>query len=345
MIDIIRVDHEALAQIASRFDQQSEAIELMLYAMRGTMQPLASGGWIGQGSDAFFAEMNSDILPAVQRLTDALTQAGIVTTQLSGLMQQADEEASFSFKDGGGGTSGRMTDGGSAGGSGGIGIGGSGGIGIGGSGGVGIGIGIGGSGGIGGGGDNSYTVPDDWLDGVTDSFGGGTTGNQGDYGIPRDWLDGVRDPAGGEAGAGSAGGSGSGGGSGGGSGSGGESTNEPAESAESAPTGGGSGGGSSQMDVSDPYGQGGAENGSSFRSVGAAGEATVQSGGLTYQSLAGVNSGGGGTAPAVRAVGGGAVPTAAIEQSGSAGLPFGLAAVTPFLALLGKAAKDQVDGD
>jgi len=318
MIDIIRVDHEALAQISGRFNQQSEAIELMLYAMRGTMQPLASGGWIGQGADAFFAEMNSDILPAVQRLTDALAQAGIVTMQLSDLMQQADEEASFSFKDGGGRISGRMTGGGSAGGSGGIGI------------------------GIGGGGGNSYTVPSDWLDGVTDSFGGGTTGNQGDYGIPRDWLDGVRDPAGGEAGAGSGSTGGSGSGSGGGSSSGGESASEPADSAS---TGGGSGGGSSQMDVSDPYGQSGAENGSSFRSVGATGEATVQSGGLTYQSLAGASSGGGGTAPAVRAVGGGAVPTAAIEQSGGDGLPFGLAAATPFLALLGKATKDQMDGD
>jgi len=326
MVDIIRVDHEALAQIAGRFGQQSEAAEHMLHAMRGTMEPLANGGWIGQGADAFFAEMNSDMFPAVQRLSEALAQAGFVTTQLSGLMQQADEEASFGFRDGDGDGGGRagvgIGDGGR--GDGGICIG----IGIG-IGGDSIGVGIDG----GGGADNSYTVPGDWLDGVTDSLGGGTAGNQGDYGIPRDWLDGVTDPAGGGAGAGS-----------GGSGDGAASETAASESTGGG-SGGGSAGGSSETDINDPYGQSGSENGRSFRSVGAAGGASTQAGGFQYQSLAGGSSGGG-TAPATTgSVGGGAVPTAAIEQSGNAGLPFGLAAATPFLALLGKAAKDQVSGD
>lgn len=340
MIDVIRVDHDALVQIANRFNQQSEAAASMFHAARSTMEPLASGGWIGQGSDAFFAEMNSDILPAIQRLTDALAQAGAVTTQISALMQQADEEASVGFGSSGRGAGGVSTIGGAVGG--GIGIE----IGIGGSP-IGIGIGIenligNGFGGNGGGTTtNDYMVPDDWLTGVTDSFGGNMGGDQSDYGIPRDWLDGVTGLSGAGPGAGS---------SGGGSGGGAASETAVSEPTSNGSAGGSSGNGSSEMDISDPYGKSGAANERAFRPVGAAtgGNATAgQAAGLQYQSLGGMSSGGaGGTGSAgASAIGGGAVPTASIDQGGNSALSFALASATPFLALLGKAIKGQLDDD
>ena len=70
MTDVIRVDYEALQQVADKFGYEAEAIQALLTAVRGSMNPLEGGGWIGKGSDAFFGEMNSDILPAVQRLAD-----------------------------------------------------------------------------------------------------------------------------------------------------------------------------------------------------------------------------------------------------------------------------------
>ena len=109
MADIIRVDYQELQKVADRFGQQSEAIAAMLQAVRGAMDPLEGGGWVGQGSDAFFNEMNSEILPAVQRLTDALAQAQAVSKQINDLMQQADEEASTGFKNAAGaGSGGRL---------------------------------------------------------------------------------------------------------------------------------------------------------------------------------------------------------------------------------------------
>ena len=99
MADIIRVDYEVLKQIADRFGQHSEAVAGMLAAVRGAMDPLEGGGWVGRGSDALFAEMNSDILPAVQRLIDALEQARAVSNQIQDLMQQADEDGVFGVKD------------------------------------------------------------------------------------------------------------------------------------------------------------------------------------------------------------------------------------------------------
>ncbi|MCB9420414.1 MAG: WXG100 family type VII secretion target [Ardenticatenaceae bacterium] len=194
---------------------------------------------------------------------------------------------------------------------------------------------------------NDYGIPHDWLSGVTDAFGGSGSGS--DYGIPHDWLDGVRDSFGSDSG-GSGLGAGSGGaGSGGaesGLGSGGGSAGGGAPS-----TGGGSGGGSSpQTDISDPF-RGATPR--DFRSVGAAtgsGESGASPARLSYQSLGGMFGGGGSSAPAAPAAssssGGGAAPAAApASGQGNFGVPFGIAAASPFLALLGKAIKGKMDDD
>jgi WXG100 family type VII secretion target len=404
MAEVIRVDYEVLQQIADKFGRQSEVVAAVQQAVRSAMDPLEGGGWEGRGSDAFFNEMNSDILPAVQRLNDALTQAQAVSKQIHNLMQQAEDEASASFKGESGGGSGAL--GGLGAGIGGLGsaigavlgrafsLGSAGAGGAWGSGGFnpaglsrtfdnilgGSGFGGGLSGGpLGSGfpggtgsefGGNDFGIPREWLSGVTDSLNGymgsnyndygiprdwlndvssafGGSGNGNDYGIPKDWLDGVSDSFSSDSGGGSAG-SGSGGGTDSGSGSGGGLAGGGSPSG----SGGGSGGGSGpQTDISDPF-RGGVPR--DFRSVGSAtgsGETGAGAAGrLSYQSLGGM-AGGGSSAPAAPAgpaafsSGGGAAPAAAAGNQGNMGVPFGIAAASPFLALLGKAIKSKVDDD
>jgi WXG100 family type VII secretion target len=97
MADEIKADYEQLEQVASRFSNQAQAIHEMFEKIRCSMQNLQDG-WIGRGSDAFFAEMQSEVLPATQRLKDALEEAGQVTTTIIQTVQQADEEASSPFR-------------------------------------------------------------------------------------------------------------------------------------------------------------------------------------------------------------------------------------------------------
>lgn len=394
MTDVIRIDYEALQQVAEKFAQHSEAIEMMLTAVRGAMNPLEGGGWIGKGSDAFFNEMNSDILPAVQRLAEALGEANRVSNQIVDFMQQADEEASASFRDGGaasgaGGVGTGAGAGASAGfggafGGGGTAVGGgleslinssgfgssgsgAGSTGFGGSGSLsgsffgnslpGSGFGSGmfagdpfGSGSTGFGlNSNDYGIPRDWLSGVNDSLNGYMSDNYNDYGIPRDWLSDVT--AGGSAGSdsgGVSGGSGSaaegglsGGGSGGGSGS-----SDPLSSG-----GGGSGSGSSpSSDIRDPFGRGTVPNsfGGGFGGTAVSSEAP-QAGGLRYQSLGGLGGGAGSGipagVPAASAPAGAAAASAAPTNQSGLGLSLGVAAASPFLALLGKAIRNNDDDD
>ncbi|HFQ94866.1 MAG TPA: WXG100 family type VII secretion target, partial [Anaerolineae bacterium] len=221
MAEVVRVDYEALAKIADRFGREAEAIEEMLQKVRGSMTPLQNGGWVGRGSEAFFAEMEGEILPAVRRLADALGQANTVSGQIGELMQGAEEEACSPFRAGdSGGAAAGMAAGHASGGT------------------AGTGYDAGAAGSAAGGNmyvpqdwlnnvrgfarggraANDWGIPQNWLDGVAGAMGIGGGGN---YGIPQDWLSGVTDALGGSgvsdggaATGGAAGGAGSAGGAG-----------------------------------------------------------------------------------------------------------------------------------
>ena len=99
-MDEIQADYDRLEQIANQFANQSQAIQQMLQSTKGAMDPLQGGGWIGRGSDAFFSEMQGEVLPASERLQEALDEAGRVTKQIVQIVKQAEEEASSPFRAG-----------------------------------------------------------------------------------------------------------------------------------------------------------------------------------------------------------------------------------------------------
>lgn len=239
-------------------------------------------------------------------------------------------------------------------------------------GGAGLGGELGGGGaGLGGelGGSPDFGIPQDWLSGVTDSLNGFMKGNFEDYGVPEDWLSEVEDAFGldgeesptAEAGQGSdsGGGGGSGGSeekqsSGGGSsgGGGGEEPKpeetKPEESTlreQSQPTGsGGGGGGSSPASISEPSSRGMFGQSYSGSTVSSPAETESKPGGLQYQALTGgggSDSGMSGYQVLASSSGGGGPAPAEAGGSGAFGLPIGIAAASPFLALLGKALKKK----
>src|SRR6185503_8318252 len=59
---------------------------------------LEEGDWLGTGADKFYQEMNSQVLPTVARLAQALEQASATTKQISRIMKQAEGEAASLFK-------------------------------------------------------------------------------------------------------------------------------------------------------------------------------------------------------------------------------------------------------
>ena len=98
MSNIIQADYEALAQIAAAFEQQAEQSGQLLQRLQQAVGALEGGAWIGQSAGAFYREMEEVVLPAVARLTDALTLAGETTDLIATTLRDADQEASAGFR-------------------------------------------------------------------------------------------------------------------------------------------------------------------------------------------------------------------------------------------------------
>jgi WXG100 family type VII secretion target len=96
--DVIRAQYDALARIAQQFQGQAEAVQQLKQGLQATVDPLANGGWQGQGAAAFFAEMESDLFPVVDRLQYALQTAVSTTQEVITIMQEAEEEAARPFR-------------------------------------------------------------------------------------------------------------------------------------------------------------------------------------------------------------------------------------------------------
>jgi WXG100 family type VII secretion target len=96
--DEIKADYQQLEQVASRFTSQAQTIEQMIQQVRSSMDPLENGGWLGRAAESFFNEMNGAVLPACQRLLDALHEASQVTKEISNTMSRAEDEACAPFR-------------------------------------------------------------------------------------------------------------------------------------------------------------------------------------------------------------------------------------------------------
>ena len=98
MNDRVEADYDQLDSIASQFGNNGNNLQQMLAKVKSAMDELTGGGWEGRGSDAFYQEMESEVLPASERLQQAMEEAQRVTQFISQSMKQAEEDACSPFR-------------------------------------------------------------------------------------------------------------------------------------------------------------------------------------------------------------------------------------------------------
>lgn len=97
MADEIRVDYDEMEQISNKFAKIEDLVETMLSDVRAKMEDLRADGWQGRGSDKFYEEMTGEVIPAVERLRDAMAEANSVTKQTVQVVREAEQNARSLF--------------------------------------------------------------------------------------------------------------------------------------------------------------------------------------------------------------------------------------------------------
>ncbi len=96
--EIVQAKYGELDAIAKIFGQYSEQTSDLNRQVQARMQDLQQGGWQGKGAAAFFSEMEQETLPAVQRLSHALTTAKSTVFQIKASLQEAERNAAAPFQ-------------------------------------------------------------------------------------------------------------------------------------------------------------------------------------------------------------------------------------------------------
>ena len=101
----VQANYEQLSQIATTFDENADLVNQQLRRVMQQIDQCRQGNWEGSHADAFYARMDNDVLPGVQRLFRALGEANDVTNQIIRIFEAAEEEAQACFTYGEGGQS------------------------------------------------------------------------------------------------------------------------------------------------------------------------------------------------------------------------------------------------
>jgi WXG100 family type VII secretion target len=97
MAKIRKLNYDDMNSIVGKFKTEAQEIDGLLKQTKGKVESLHNNQWVGQGSEKFFSEMESLVLPAVSRLVDALNHAADVAQKIADTIRRFDEETKSFF--------------------------------------------------------------------------------------------------------------------------------------------------------------------------------------------------------------------------------------------------------
>src|SRR3970040_211694 len=91
MIIIIRADYDQMPEISKRFEREAVNVKRSIDSLKRTIEVLKGGDWFGEGANAFYREMESEVMPAMQRLLKALEMGSGVTKAIERLLHETEQ--------------------------------------------------------------------------------------------------------------------------------------------------------------------------------------------------------------------------------------------------------------
>jgi WXG100 family type VII secretion target len=88
----IRADFESLGRVGKTFNQQAEATKKTVSKLKHHMSTLQSGDWVGKGAKQFYDDMDSGLLPGLNRLIKALESGDSAMQKVQKIMRQANDD-------------------------------------------------------------------------------------------------------------------------------------------------------------------------------------------------------------------------------------------------------------
>ena len=91
MIIIIRADYDQMPEISKRFEREAVNVKRSIDSLNRTIEVLKGGDWFGEGANAFYREMESQVMPSMQELQKTLEMGSGVMKAIERLLHEAEQ--------------------------------------------------------------------------------------------------------------------------------------------------------------------------------------------------------------------------------------------------------------
>jgi WXG100 family type VII secretion target len=91
MIIIIRADYDQMPEISKRLGREAVNVKRSIDSLNRTIELLKGGDWFGEGANAFYREMESQVMPSMQRLQTTLEMGSGAVKTIERLLHEAEE--------------------------------------------------------------------------------------------------------------------------------------------------------------------------------------------------------------------------------------------------------------
>jgi WXG100 family type VII secretion target len=97
MAQFFRLDYDMIKKIMGSFKGREAATQQSIQKLSKVIEQLRGGDWIGEGATAFFNEMDSEVMPAMKRLQNAMTEGDRVSKEIERLQRETENSISSFF--------------------------------------------------------------------------------------------------------------------------------------------------------------------------------------------------------------------------------------------------------
>lgn len=92
--DIITINYEVMGQIVREFLDEQARVNRIIQRLNNQIEVLEGGAWKSEAATAYYRDMETDLMPAMRRLTESLFKASLVTHHIITIFEGAEEDAS-----------------------------------------------------------------------------------------------------------------------------------------------------------------------------------------------------------------------------------------------------------
>jgi len=97
MLQLIVVNYEMMKKFSNSFKGQETAVQQSIQKLTKVIEQLRGGDWIGEGAKQFYGEMDGDVLPALKRLQEAMSEGDRVSKEIEKIQHETESSIESLF--------------------------------------------------------------------------------------------------------------------------------------------------------------------------------------------------------------------------------------------------------